>query len=120
MASGVTKQHQYTICSALCLNLLHRIFCLGTSFLSQLIPEDEFLLIASDGLWNVMSSEEAVNFVLEAKASIDDEREDPSDEDGCELSYQLIAEGLVDHAIEELSSDDNVTVIIIFLRPEQE
>uniref|UniRef100_A0A7S1I2P6 PPM-type phosphatase domain-containing protein n=1 Tax=Eutreptiella gymnastica TaxID=73025 RepID=A0A7S1I2P6_9EUGL len=84
----------------------------------KLIPEDEFVLIASDGLWNVMSSEEAVNFVLEAKASIDDEREDPQDEEGCELSYQLIADGLVDHAIEELSSDDNVTVIIIFLQPQ--
>lgn len=34
----------------------------------QITPADQFAVIASDGLWNVMSSEEVVQFVLEAKA----------------------------------------------------
>lgn len=37
----------------------------------QLQPTDQFAVIASDGLWNVMSSEEVVDFVVEAKAEID-------------------------------------------------
>ena len=37
----------------------------------QLQPTDQFAVIASDGLWNVMTSDEVVEFVLEAKAEID-------------------------------------------------
>eukprot|EP00668_Euglena_longa_P001146 GGOE01001367.1.p1 GENE.GGOE01001367.1~~GGOE01001367.1.p1 ORF type:complete len:1825 (+),score=558.82 GGOE01001367.1:29-5476(+) len=89
----------------------------------QITPADQFAIIASDGLWNVMSSAEVVQFVLEAKAEIDgvaegEEGEEKLDgeaeEDAEGMSYQLIAEGLVGHAIDNLKSDDNVTVILIF------
>ena len=46
----------------------------------------------------------------------DDEDDDEEEEEGAALTYQLIADGLVDHAIEELGSDDNVTAIIVFFQ----
>eukprot|EP00667_Euglena_gracilis_P000142 EG_transcript_142 len=101
--------------------------CIPDITTHKITPADQFAVIASDGLWNVMSSEEVVQFVLEAKAEIDggaggeDEEEEEKggdeeeeEEDGEGMSYQLIADGLVGHAIDNLKSDDNVTVILIF------
>eukprot|EP00669_Euglena_mutabilis_P006949 TRINITY_DN2392_c0_g1_i1.p1 TRINITY_DN2392_c0_g1~~TRINITY_DN2392_c0_g1_i1.p1 ORF type:complete len:358 (-),score=37.62 TRINITY_DN2392_c0_g1_i1:259-1332(-) len=100
--------------------------CVPDIITHKLQPTDQFAVIASDGLWNVMSSEEVVDFVVEAKAEIDaagdvmgreegamDADEEEEDDSGS-MTYQLIADGLVSHAIDDLKSDDNVTVIIVF------
>ena len=31
--------------------------------ITELVPEDRFLLIASDGVWSVMNTEEAIQYV---------------------------------------------------------
>ncbi|KAK3218035.1 hypothetical protein Dsin_012005 [Dipteronia sinensis] len=64
-----------------------------------LSPEDEFLVMASDGLWDVVSNEEAVNIIR-----------DTVKEPGM-CSKRLATEAA------ERGSKDNITVIVIFLRP---
>lgn len=64
-----------------------------------LTANDEFLIIASDGLWDKVSNEEAVSFV---KNTV----KEPS------LSSKRLATEAV-----ERGSSDNITVIIIFLNP---
>ena len=60
---------------------------------------DRFVVIACDGLWDVMSNQEVVDFVAEAKAE--------------GSSMKIIAEDIVQHAIEDLGSTDNVSIILI-------
>ncbi|KAK2652027.1 hypothetical protein Ddye_011883 [Dipteronia dyeriana] len=64
-----------------------------------LSSEDEFLVMASDGLWDVVSNEEAVNIIR-----------DTVKEPGM-CSKRLATEAA------ERGSKDNITVIVIFLRP---
>eukprot|EP00898_Chlorokybus_atmophyticus_P003259 jgi/Chlat1/3934/Chrsp26S04194 len=65
----------------------------------KLTPQDEFLILASDGLWDVVSNEEAVNYVK-------DTVKDPH-----LAGKRLAAEaGLRD-------SEDNITIIVVFLTP---
>lgn len=65
----------------------------------EVTEEDEFLIVACDGLWDVMTSETAVGFVLEGlKAG---------------QAIQQIADSLVHTAIHDLDSTDNVSAIII-------
>jgi serine/threonine protein phosphatase PrpC len=61
----------------------------------------EFLIIACDGLWDVMSSAEACRFVHTASAWQSPER---------------VARALVDHAL-TLGSMDNISAVVVFLRP---
>jgi serine/threonine protein phosphatase PrpC len=61
--------------------------------------EDQFLILASDGLWDVVSDQEAVGLVM-------DTVKDPS----------LCAKRLVLEAMSR-SSQDNVSIAIIFLQP---
>ncbi|KAH7283371.1 hypothetical protein KP509_34G003700 [Ceratopteris richardii] len=65
----------------------------------KLDENDEFLIIASDGLWDKMSNEEAVSFVK-------DTVKEPT------MSSKRLATEAV-----ERGSLDNITVIIIFLKP---
>ena len=44
--------------------------CITAAACSQVCPSDQFLVIASDGLWNVMSNQEVVDFILEAEGCI--------------------------------------------------
>jgi serine/threonine protein phosphatase PrpC len=66
----------------------------------KITNEDEFIIIACDGVWDVFSSQEAVDFVHISLAR--------------KKKCQLIVEELVEMAI-ELGSLDNITVIILFL-----
>eukprot|EP00753_Platysulcus_tardus_P004266 PLAT12526.44.p1 GENE.PLAT12526.44~~PLAT12526.44.p1 ORF type:complete len:385 (+),score=120.10 PLAT12526.44:82-1236(+) len=61
---------------------------------------DEFLLLACDGIWDVLSSEAACEFVRDAICSSEDK------------DVGVIAEALVDHAL-ELGSKDNMTAEIV-------
>lgn len=42
------------------------LFCLGTPYITQtqITAEHQFFILASDGLWDVMDNQTAVNFVL--------------------------------------------------------
>ncbi|KAH9256391.1 hypothetical protein BASA81_005648 [Batrachochytrium salamandrivorans] len=64
----------------------------------QLTPQDEFLILASDGIWDVMSSEEAVNFVRFHLHKHGDVRK--------------AAMELVDKAV-EMHSMDNVSAVVL-------
>lgn len=67
--------------------------------------EDEFLLIACDGLWDVLSSQAAVDFVRSKFLRLPVTEQDP----------QRVARELVNEAIYERKSSDNVTVMIVML-----
>jgi protein phosphatase 2C family protein 2/3 len=70
----------------------------------ELRPEDEFIILACDGLWDVFSNKDAVDFV---KVSMD-AHNDP----------QKAASDLVNEAI-NLGSMDNVTVLLVFFKNEK-
>ncbi|XP_020223738.1 protein kinase and PP2C-like domain-containing protein isoform X1 [Cajanus cajan] len=66
---------------------------------NTLCAEDEFLVMASDGLWDVISSMEVINII-----------KDTVKEPGM-CSKRLATEAV------ERGSKDNITVIVVFLRP---
>jgi serine/threonine protein phosphatase PrpC len=71
---------------------------------TPITPQDEFLVLATDGLWDVMSSSDVVAFIhalLEAAA--DDETE-----------KEFIASSVVEEALRR-GTWDNITVIIVWL-----
>jgi len=68
----------------------------------QITPEDEFLIVSCDGLWDKMKYETAIDYVIEKR------------KEG--LNVTEVAQGLVKLALER-GSMDNVTCILIFLNP---
>lgn len=66
----------------------------------QLTLKDEFIIIACDGLWDVISNQDACNFVRDRIKQKD---------------LQLISKELVNYAINILKSSDNVTCLIVQL-----
>jgi serine/threonine protein phosphatase PrpC len=71
---------------------------------TPITPEDEFLVLATDGLWDVMSSADVVAFIhalLEAAADDEGEKE-------------FIASSVVEEALRR-GTWDNITVIIVWL-----
>tara|TARA_B110000090_G_scaffold140016_1_gene153928 strand:+ start:47 stop:892 length:846 start_codon:yes stop_codon:yes gene_type:complete len=67
--------------------------------------DDEFIVIATDGLWDVMTSQEAVNEVKKHLSSL---KEEVSNKD-----LTRIGDLLASQAVNALMSQDNVTVMII-------
>ena len=65
---------------------------------------DKFLILACDGLWDIMSNQEVVNFILEYTSKIDPLKDNIN-----------IAEKLAQFAINSGSSD-NITIIINFFK----
>lgn len=65
-------------------------------------PEDQFVLIACDGLFDVMTSAEAIGYIFDRMLN-----EEPD----------AIAQNLVNRAIEELRSMDNVSAMIAMINP---
>jgi len=68
----------------------------------NLTQQDEFLLLACDGLFDVFSSQEAVDFVRQKLSSMPRTEQDP----------QKVVEELIRTAIDERRSKDNVTAIL--------
>ena len=66
-------------------------------------PSDEFLLLACDGLFDVMTNQEAVDL---ARAEL-----------GKHGDPQRVAEVLSKTAIEDLGSRDNVSIMLVVLKP---
>ena len=67
----------------------------------QLQPADKYLVLASDGVWDVMSATEAVHVVHEATLA------------GCDPAAALVQAALALH--EAGHTTDNVTAIVVFL-----
>lgn len=66
-------------------------------------PKDEFIVVACDGLWDVLSSQAVVDFV---RASI------RAHEQAGNLDLKVVCRELVRHAVDDKMSTDNVSVCI--------
>lgn len=75
--------------------------------MQPLCKEDEFLLLACDGLFDVFTSQEATDFVKEALNGKFADFRDP----------QVLVDALLYEAIEKRKSRDNVTAILVLLSP---
>lgn len=65
-------------------------------------PGDDFLLLACDGVWDVMSNQDAVEFLLRALGDHND--------------LERALKQSVHRSITELSSTDNVSMLIVAFR----
>ncbi|KAJ1271760.1 hypothetical protein BS78_06G150400 [Paspalum vaginatum] len=61
--------------------------------------DDQFLIIACDGIWDVMSSQEAVDFVRLYSSS--------------NVELEFICEALLGHCVSRARGTDNMTVILV-------
>jgi protein phosphatase 2C family protein 2/3 len=74
-------------------------------FTHKLTKNDKFIILGCDGLWDVMSNQDAVNYVLESCYDIDT---------GMRINKRInIAKQLADLAILK-GSGDNITIIVVF------
>lgn len=73
-------------------------------FLHTLNKNDKFMIVACDGLWDVMDSQEAVNFVLRNCYDIDMKR----------INMSANIARLLGETCIEMGSSDNITCIIVF------
>jgi serine/threonine protein phosphatase PrpC len=69
----------------------------------QLTPQDEFLFMACDGLFDVFSSQEAVEFMHSRLAAMPSNEQDP----------QRAVQDIVHEAIHERRSRDNVPAVLV-------
>lgn len=83
------------------------VICTPDYYKYKLNENDKFIIIACDGLWDVMSNQDAVNFVLDLCFDIST---------GKIINENFnVAKRLADYAINEKNSTDNVTIIVAFL-----
>lgn len=83
------------------------VTCTPDYYKYKLSGTDKFLIIACDGLWDVMSNQDAVNFVLDLCFDMNT---------GQLVNEKFnVAKRLAEYAINEKKSSDNVTIIIAFL-----
>jgi len=97
------------------------ITCEPEVVVRDLGPEDEFLVVASDGLWDHMNPTEVVGFVRQCRREVDDAKgvvDHPFDrnesETGSMDDYRIVGAALVDAAI-QCGSTDNVSCVIVYL-----
>lgn len=72
----------------------------------QLTPQDEFLFMACDGLFDVFSSQEAVDFIYGRLAAMPQNEQDP----------HRAVQDIVHEAIHDRRSRDNVTAMLVTFR----
>ena len=81
--------------------------CMPDIFRYKLTEGDKFIILACDGLWDVMSCQDAANYVLEYCFDSNT---------GARINIHVnIAKKLADYAIAR-GSTDNVTIIIVFFK----
>ena len=73
---------------------------------------DQFVVLACDGLWDVLNNQEVVNFIVNNCFNKDGTRIDLYDKDNKKIN---IARKLGEYAIKK-GTGDNVTIIIIFFK----
>jgi serine/threonine protein phosphatase PrpC len=79
------------------------------------LQDDEFVIIATDGLWDVMSSQQAVDAVrkgIRGLSASDSGKTDDSVQ-VCESDLSKIADSMASQAV-QLGSMDNITVMIVY------
>jgi len=82
-------------------------------FKYKLSESEEFIVLACDGLWDVMTNQDVVNFILQNKPK--NLKKDSDKITHCKATVSgNLAKKLADYAI-EIGSTDNITVIIIFM-----
>jgi serine/threonine protein phosphatase PrpC len=74
-------------------------------FVGQQRPDDEFFVIGTDGLWDVLSNEEVVGFVRSRLLQ--------------NTPLRRVCYELVEYAIKKMHSRDDVSALIILLKPHQ-
>jgi len=82
------------------------ITCVPDVYERDVKPNDQFLVLACDGLWDVMENQEVVDFInklLSKAKTVTDEL------------LNQISEQLTTHAVNNKGSPDNVTVVIVVL-----
>ncbi|CAK0789530.1 unnamed protein product, partial [Prorocentrum cordatum] len=72
----------------------------------QLVPEDDFLFMACDGLFDVFTNQEAVDFIHSRLAAMPASEQDP----------KRVVEDIVHEAIDQRRSRDNVTALLVTFR----
>ena len=80
---------------------------------------DDFVVIATDGLWDVMSSQDVVNFIrgkMDKAGLLGGGTGPPKPADALAVELARVADTLANHAVTDLRSQDNVTVMIVYLR----
>jgi serine/threonine protein phosphatase PrpC len=92
------------------------VVCKPDLYTHQITNNLEFIIIGCDGLWDVVSNQEAVDMVIDNCYDCDMKRiENPKEtvksSDNSDLN---IADMLANYAIKEKGSDDNVTIIVVF------
>jgi len=68
---------------------------------TKIVPEDEYLVIATDGLWTILDNNQTVEWVNNKLKEGADRK--------------TIAKGLIDHAL-AVDGYDNITVFVVFLK----
>jgi serine/threonine protein phosphatase PrpC len=79
-------------------------------FKYKITKNDKFIVMACDGLWDVLSNETVINFVLNNIKQNVNNKENVQFED----NRKNVAKNLAEYAIQK-GSMDNITIIIIFL-----
>ncbi|KAK3219969.1 hypothetical protein Dsin_013939 [Dipteronia sinensis] len=74
--------------------------------------EDEFLVLASDGLWDVLSNDDVIKL---ARKELREHRRRPKSDDNSSCPASFVAEGLVKYALDAYSQD-NISVIVVDLK----
>ncbi|KAK0598667.1 hypothetical protein LWI29_036833 [Acer saccharum] len=74
--------------------------------------EDEFLVLASDGLWDVLSNDDVITL---AHKELREHRRRPKSDDNSSCPASFVAEGLVKYALDAYSQD-NISVIVVDLK----
>lgn len=76
------------------------------------ICKDEFIIIATDGLWDVLTSQAAVDLIRDHMQKNNLLSDDIDDEKTISTHLSKIANNVADHAV-TIGSQDNVTVMIL-------
>lgn len=79
----------------------------------QRCPDDEILILATDGLWDVFSCQEATSLAL--RSTIRARQRGASASAACRVGASVLVRGAI-----ERGSRDNITVVVIDLRRRQE
>jgi len=82
------------------------ITCVPDVYERDIKPADQFLVLACDGLWDVMENQEVVDFISKLLSKTKTVNDD---------AISQIADQLVTHAINNKNSPDNVTAVIVTL-----
>lgn len=77
-------------------------------------PEDSFLVIACDGLWDVMSDDDVVSFVKERVTDQYTKCNDPDGRKKLQAKLRKTCKELIDEALSRRSLD-NISVILVWL-----